>query len=81
MTSYAADPTVVWGWFRKDDKGSGNIEWLRGTLAETFDRARGANLTVASNPGGNWIVVSSNPIEAYREVMAETARFARKEGE
>jgi hypothetical protein len=52
---------VLWGWARP---GQGQVTWLRGSLADSYDRA--------ARFGGTWLLVSSYPISAYRRVMAAT---------
>ena len=54
-----------WGWFNMARRGDGNVHWIRGMLEDSYERA--------SRFGGQWILVSANPISEYHRVMSETA--------
>lgn len=52
-----------WGWM--DMNGSGNVEWIKGTLAESYERA--------SRYGGRYVLYSANPISAYHAALDEVS--------
>ena len=48
-----------WGWM--DLEGSGHVEWIKGTLAASYERA--------ARYGGRYVLYSANPIEAYHAAL------------
>jgi hypothetical protein len=59
---------TTWGWMNVTPKGSkgrsgdGNVHWVGGTLAESYER-------VAAH-GGSWRLVSADPVAHYYAALA-----------
>lgn len=58
------DTVANWGW--ENQQRPNGTAWQYGTLEESFTRI--------SRYGGRWILVSADPIQAFRNVMAETEK-------